>query len=417
VELLRYRDGLETLVAERTAALSESNRELAVARDKAEAANLAKSAFLANMSHELRTPLSAILGFSQLLEMNAAAGMPDEYRLSVDHILKNGRHLLALINDLLDLAKIDAGQVSIRLECLDLAELLAGLKASLLPLAEAAGITISMPPGDALPPVRADETRLNQVLLNLGSNAIKYNQSGGKVEITCRRQDSASVRVVVADTGPGIPEERRNELFEPFNRLGRETGAIEGTGIGLALSRRLMHLMGGSIGFSGGADGGSRFQIDIPVYLPEEGGEGGSHQAPRPVPGRSGQASFGGDRMVLCVDDSRAGLELVAQVIGGIPGTSLLTAGTAEAGIELARRHRPALILMDINLPGMDGFAALNELRRYQETREIPVFALSAAATASDVARGLAAGFEQYLTKPYDIRDLVAVVGGKFAAL
>ena len=421
-ELQRYRDGLEVLVAERTAALRESNRDLADAKDKAEAANLAKSTFLANMSHELRTPLSAILGFSQLLEMNTAAGMSEDSRLSIDHILKNGRYLLALINDLLDLAKIDAGQVSFSSDRIVLSGVLADLEASLAPLADAAGIVVSLQPAEGLPDVRSDGIKLNQVLLNLGSNAIKYNRPAGRVDIICELLDSEWVRLVFEDTGPGIPEERRQELFAPFNRLGRETGPIEGTGIGLALSRKLIELMGGRIGYSSRPEGGSRFWIDIPVHRSEDGID----QAPVDastvssapfVSANLGKRTVAGSRVVLCVDDSSAGMELVALVIGRIPGTSLLTAGTAEAGIDLAKRHRPALILMDINLPGMDGFAALAELRRYPETRDIPVFALSAAATAADIGKGLEAGFDRYLTKPYDIHDLMAAVAGKLQEL
>ena len=421
VELQRYRDGLETLVSERTLALSESNRELALARDKAEAANLAKSTFLANMSHELRTPLTAILGFSQLLELGREDGV-DERGLCLDHILKNGRHLLALINDLLDLAKIDAGQVSVRRDRIALTALLSGIEASLLPLAEAGGITVSVHPCADLPDVRADGTKLNQVLLNLGSNAIKYNHPAGRVDITCERVDTELVRVAVADTGSGIPGERRNELFEPFNRLGREAGAIEGTGIGLALSRRLMQLMGGSIGYSAGLEGGSRFHIDIPVFASGDDTDVTVEESAQRSQGElhplaPGAVTVEERRTVLCVDDSPAGIELVALVIGGIPGTNLLTAGTAEAGIELAKRHHPSLILMDINLPGMDGFEALEELRRWDETRAIPVFALSAAATAADIKTGLAAGFERYLTKPYDIHDLMAAVVGKLGSM
>jgi PAS domain S-box-containing protein len=406
-ELARYRDSLEALVAERTVALNASNRQLIVARDRAEAANHAKSTFLANMSHELRTPLTAILGFSQLLELGDDGIDQGERRLCVDHILKNGRHLLALINDLLDLAKIDVGHLSTSPERVVLADLLSGLEVALKPPAEAIGISVSVRIAEELPDIRADRTRLNQVLLNLGTNAVKYNHPGGRAEIACERLDPDWVRVVISDTGPGIPEARHGEVFEPFNRLGRETGSIEGTGIGLALSRKLMGLMGGKIGFSSRAGEGSRFWIDIPVYVSPSGGERVVREIVRAPAGEGGPAA---NRTVLCVDDNEAARDLVIKIAAGLPGIRVLTAGTAEAGVDMARRQLPDLILMDINLPGMDGIGALGELRRHEETRDIPVFALSAAATAADIDRGLVAGFGRYLTKPYDVHDLLAAV-------
>ena len=404
-ELQRYRDGLEALVVERTAALSDSNRQLEEAKNKAEAANHAKSAFLANMSHELRTPLGAVLGFAQLLGMERDGGEAGDRELCVDQILRNGKHLLALINDLLDMAKIDVGHVTISLEAVAVPGLLLDLQGSLLPLAEAAGITLAIQAGDGLPEVRADRTRLNQVALNLGGNAIKYNRPGGRVDIACERLDAAWLRLTVADTGPGIPEARRDEVFEPFNRLGRETSAIEGTGIGLALSRKLMQLMGGRIDYSSRTGEGSRFWIDIPVHEPASdqcgGGAGPAGAAAEPP-----EPAASGPRTVLCVDDNPAGLELLSMVLASLPETTLLTAQTAEEGLALAWRHRPDLILMDINLPGMSGFDALAELRRAEETRGIPVFALSAAAAPPDIEKGLALGFTRYMTKPYEVREL-----------
>ena len=395
---------LEQLDRERQTAMSA----LVSAKEDAEAASLAKSSFLANMSHELRTPLTAILGFSQLLELGGEQSA--EHRVCVDHIRKNGKHLLALINDLLDLAKIEAGQISTSPERIALGRLLVGLEASLLPQGKAVGITVSLHVDEAsLPDVRADQTRLNQVLLNLGSNAIKYNRPGGRVDITGERLNPEWLRLTVADTGLGIPEERQSELFEPFNRLGRETGTIEGTGIGLALSRRLMQLMGGRIGFSSRANDGSRFWIDLPVYHAAPQDDASLAAATQGLSDHGHESACEG-RTVLCVDDNAAARELVLKIIVGIPGTLVLTAETAEAGIELARRDQPDLILMDINLPGMNGIAALKELRRHSATRNIPVFALSAAATAADIDKGLAAGFDRYLTKPYDVRDLLTAV-------
>ncbi len=408
-ELQRYRDSLETMVQERTAALSESNEQLAIAKDLAETANRAKSTFLSNMSHELRTPLSAILGFAQLLEM-APDGRSDRDELCISHIISSGKHLLALINDILDLSKIDAGHLTVTSERVVTSKIIRNLHGALLPLAATVGVPVRVHLIEDLPDAWADLTRLNQVLLNLGSNAIKYNRPGGRVDIIAELPNPDFLRLTVADTGPGIPVERQKDLFKPFNRLGREAGPIEGTGIGLVLSRRLVRLMGGSMGFTSVPDEGSRFWIDIPVYAPEReanGEDAGSAQAREE---KKRKIIDDGPRTILCVDDNVTGLELVAKIFARIPGTHLLTAGTAEAGIELAKRHHPDIILMDIMLPAMDGISALTELRRHPETKDIPVFALSAAATPSDMDKGLTAGFVRYLTKPYDVHELVAAV-------
>jgi CheY-like chemotaxis protein/two-component sensor histidine kinase len=312
-----------------------------------------------------------------------------------------------LINDLLDLGKIDSGHIAISLETIAVGEVLSNLNALLLPLAESAGLILSVQSGDGLPNIRADRTRLNQVLLNLTTNAIKYNRPEGRVEISCELVDPTRLRLTVADTGVGIAEELRQGLFEPFNRLGREASTIEGSGIGLALSRKLMGLMGGSIDYSSHAGQGSRFWIDIPVAV----FDGKSDTAPVED---AGFVDSGGGGTVLCIDDAPAGLELVASIIEAIPGARVLTAITAEDGLVQARLHHPALILMDINLPGMDGFEALAELRRHEETKAIPVFALSAAAAPQDIERGLAAGFERYLVKPFKAHDLLAVAGRQY---
>lgn len=394
-------------------ALTETNQLLFIAKEKAESANLAKSTFLANMSHELRTPLSAILGFSQLLEMGCdEINLPGDHRLFIGHILENGRHLLALINDLLDLAKIDAGKIATNLERVTIAKILSNLKVSLDSFAETADITLTINCGNDLPNVCADTTRLTQILINLGTNAIKYNRPGGQVNIVCEQLNKEWVRVVVADTGRGIPIERQKEMFEPFNRLGLEASTIEGTGVGLALSRKLIQLMGGRIDFVSSPEEGSRFWIDIPVFTAKTSAvvaDDGS-QTQIASDHQTGKMMADSDHTVLCVDDSPAGLELVARIMANIPGTRVLTAATAEAGIALARHRRPDIILMDINLPGMNGIAALAELRRLQETRNIPVIALSSAASALDIDKGLAAGFDLYLTKPYDVRALLAAV-------
>ena len=362
------------------------------------------------MSHELRTPLSAILGFSQLLEFDQDDALSDERKLYVSHIYANGEHLLALINDLLDLAKIDAGQVSTSVERVVLGDIITSLESTLLPLAKASSITVRFHLDKTIPDVLADRTRLNQVLLNLCTNAVKYNRLQGRVDITSEKRGGEWVRLTVADTGQGIPQARHGEVFEPFNRLGRETSAIEGTGVGLSLSRRLMQLMGGSLDFSSRPGEGSRFWIDIPVYVASSETEEDKQMVAEITAQESGKSSPIQEKTVLCVDDNLFGLELVTKTIGNIPGTRVLTATSAEDGIALARQHCPEIILMDINLPGMDGITALAELKRYPETRSISVFALSAAASPKDIERGLAAGFDQYLTKPYNVRALLKAI-------
>ena len=383
----------------------EAAAALEVAKAEAERANYAKSAFLTSMSHELRTPLSAIIGFSQILEMDPDIKKSGRCTLSLNHIIKSGKHLLSLINDLLDLSRIEAGQITTNPVPISPAIFLSGLIATLYPLSSARSITVSVAPCDGLPNIWADETRLTQVMHNLTTNAIKYNRPGGRVDLTCERLNVDKLRLTVVDTGVGIAVERRNEVFEPFNRLGREASAIEGTGIGLALARRLLHLMNGDIDFSSGPGEGSKFWIDIPVYMPTERHDDGCGIGPQLPAEEIAGTTITRFHTVLCVDDNVTGLALVSAIIADCPGIRLLTAETAEAGITLARERRPDLILMDINLPGMDGVAALTELRRYDETRNIPVYALSAAATAPEIERGLAAGFVRYLTNPFDVHD------------
>lgn len=255
-------------------ALRQAYEEVAKARDAAEASNRAKSAFLASMSHELRTPLSAILGFSQVLEMKAMELTKDR-QICIAHILTSGRHLLDLVNDLLDMSRIEAGQIKLDVTEVPVAPLVESVLVSLRPMAEQAGIALSVSLDRNLPDIRGDEIRLRQIMLNLGTNAIKYNRKCGSVVIVGSRVAGGQVRLSVVDTGTGIPSERQHEVFEPFNRLGREAGSIEGTGVGLALSRRLTHLMDGTIGFSSTPGKGSRFWVEIPPFEPARDGDKG----------------------------------------------------------------------------------------------------------------------------------------------
>ena len=250
-------------------------------------------------------------------------------------------------------------------------------------------------------------------MLNLVSNAVKYNHPGGQVDVSCMRLDKDWVRLSVSDTGPGIPEDRRQEVFEPFNRLGREASAVEGTGIGLALSSRLMELMGGRIDFSSGPAGGCTFWIDVGVHV---SAVGKSRDVVRDRRSGEGEGASTVSGTILCIDDNRSILDLVSLALKAMTNVTLAATTSAEEGLALARRIRPDLILLDINLPGMDGFAARELLSEQEETKDIPVFALSAAATQADIDKGLAVGFRRYLTKPFDVQELLDAVAAVLAA-
>ncbi len=373
--------------------------DLIRARDEAERTNRAKSEFLSRMSHELRTPMNVILGFAQLLESDPGAPLAKPQEDSVQQILKAGWHLLQLINEVLDLARIEAGRIELSLENVNLVEVLDECRAHITPLAERRGIALHEQTGDAVSClVHADRTRLKQVLLNLLTNAVKYNRDGGSISLALEFPAEDRVRLKVADTGIGLTEAQQGRLFEPFNRLGAERSEVEGCGIGLTIVRHLMELMGGGIGVESAPGTGSTFWIDLGLgaeaHLPDEA------RAARPAtPGQEALPQ----RTVLYVEDNPANLKLVAQLLARRPDLRLISTHSADLGLEMARAQRPDLIILDINLPGMDGFEARARLRLYPETAEIPVIALSASAMPKDVERGLAAGFLRYLTKPIRI--------------
>jgi PAS domain S-box-containing protein len=383
--------------------------ELQHAREAADAASRAKSDFLSSMSHELRTPLNAILGFAQLLEIEKKEPLSDRLKERVRQILKGGEHLLRLIDDILDLSRIEAGGVSISPEPVGIVELLAEVKTTLGPMAAAQGIRleIEMLPSE-IPAVTADRTRLAQILMNFGSNAIKYNRPAGAVMFTVSSPRPEIVRINVRDTGMGIPLEKQNKLFQPFQRAGQETGPIEGTGIGLVVSKRLAQLMGGEVGFRSSPGDGSAFWVDMPIH---ESGNGSSpRKAAREATARHVVGT--GRRLILYVEDNPANVVFMKDLISSFGDLDLLTAPTAEMGVELARARRPEVVIMDINLPGMSGVEALRVLRRAPETKDIPVIALSAAASERDVQRGRQAGFYRYLTKPVGVETFVAALEG-----
>jgi PAS domain S-box-containing protein len=377
--------------------------ELRRAREQAEAASEAKSQFLASMSHELRTPLNAVLGFAQLLQRDRKQPLSERQAERVDHIMRGGEHLLKLIDEVLDLSRIEAGGVTISAEPVTLRDVLDEVVNTLEPMATRSSVQLGVAPMPGpLPAVTADRTRLVQILMNFGSNAIKYNRLHGHVTFRVNRHDT-SVRVSVIDDGLGIPEGKRGRIFEPFHRAGQEAGPIEGTGIGLAISKRLAELMKGNIGFDSESGRGSTFWVELPID------ETAGNQSTEVATSARHMPRLAGQRKIIYVEDNPSNIAFMRDLIGDMPDLELITAPTAEIGLDLIRAHLPALVIMDINLPGMDGFDALRQLKRAQETRDIPVIALSAAALPKDTSRARDAGFERYLTKPIKLDELTKV--------
>jgi PAS domain S-box-containing protein len=379
-----------------------AEEEIRAARDEADRANLAKSEFLSRMSHELRTPLNAILGFGQLLAMDGLQGHNAE---SVEQILSAGGHLLSLIDEVLDISRIEAGTMRMSVEPVDVISALADAVALIGPVAAQQGIKVSYEPqdvGDCY--VSADRQRLRQVVLNLLSNAVKYNRPGGsaRVAFDC---DEGRGRITVSDTGPGIPGEQLERLFVAFDRLGAEGGEIQGTGLGLALSRSLVEQMGGTLTVDSTLGTGSVFTVELNTAADPVDAQ---RLAGARLAGESSEQV--GPSSILYIEDNPSNSKLVEQAFASQPAVHLIAAMLGSAGLELARAHQPDLILLDLHLPDLDGSEVLRRLRADESTATIPVIVLSADATMRQIRALLAAGAGAYLTKPLDIPEFLAVV-------
>ena len=403
--LTRRRAYALNLVEQRTRAMRQ-------AQLSAEAANRSKSEFLSRMSHELRTPLNAVLGFSQLLELDELSGDQEQ---AVRQITKGGRHLLDLINEILDISQIETGKLALSPEALRVGDLIGESVELVQPLSVERGVHLlgsDLAMCDVY--IFADRQRLKQILLNLLGNAIKYNREGGTVSISCARPKSDTLRIQVTDTGPGIAPEHFGSLFTPFERLGAERTTVEGTGIGLALSHRLAEVMGGTLGVESTVGRGSTFWVDFkivegPVDRVERLGHLGAAAPVALTPASDLPA-------ILHIEDNLSNIQLIERVLAQRPGVRLIPAMQGRLGVELARQHRPVLVLLDLNLADISGEDVLRMLRDDPATAHTPVAIISADAMPRQAQRMLAAGATAYLTKPIDVRQLLELVDASLAA-
>jgi signal transduction histidine kinase len=397
VRLTKRRTEQDAEIFLRTQELQQLNEQL-------QAADRAKNEFLSRMSHELRTPLAAIMGFSELFALADLDERKSEWAAT---LLKAGKHLLQLVDEVLDISRIEAGELSISVEPVAVAPVLADAMEMIQPMAEGRRITIHQPDiEDGCHYVRADTQRLKQALINLISNAVKYNREGGQVEVSAERAGSDWVRIQVTDTGPGIDPGSFEKLFTPFERL--DAGAdVQGTGLGLALSRSLVEAMQGSLTVSSTPGEGSTFTVELRMGEPAAVV---AAAAERDAGELVAKRSYDGERRLLYIEDTVANIRLVEEILSARPSIRLLPAGMGSLGIELATEHRPDLVLLDLHLPDIGGEEVLSRLRADERTRNIPVVVLSADATDRTPGPLLDAGAQAYLTKPIGVRDLLEVV-------
>ena len=377
-----------------------AERAAETARAEAERANQAKSEFLSRMSHELRTPLNAVIGFGQLLEFD---DLEAQQRESVQQILKAGRHLLALINEVLDISRIEAGTMSISLEPVHLGSALADALSLIRPMADEADVRLICDPSryEALY-VLADQQRLKQVLINVLSNGVKYNRRGGEVSVQCT-ESGDGVEIAIADTGQGMTPEQMERLFQPFDRLGAESSGVEGTGLGLSLCRGLMYAMGGTISAESEPGTGTTMRLEL-RRAEELTDDGATTAAANPT------APPVDPRKIVYIEDNLANLKLIERLLAQVPDVQLIPAMQATLGINLVRQHLPDLVFLDLHLPDMHGRDVLDELKADPLTAAIPVVVLSADASPGQVMRLRKAGAAAYLAKPLDVRSLLATL-------
>lgn len=383
--------------------LAAARRQLAEQVRIAQEANRAKSAFLADISHELRTPMGAMLGFAELLLVADDTGLSPSQRYRIEMIVRGGRQMMTIIEDLLDVAQIEVGALRVKKELVEVNSLFEEVEPIVAALASERGLTLEVihPADPAI--IWADRARVCQILVNFGSNAVKYNKPRGEVRLRAHTVEGRWLRLTVADTGLGIPDHRQGEVFEMFNRLGADGGTVQGTGIGLAISRRLCELMEGRIGFSSTLGVGSTFWVDLPVArsLGQQKART-STSLGSPIE----TTSF----KLLHIEDNATSADLVRDIIALFPNASFATAVTGEAGLALAHEFRPDIILLDIRLPDINGHEVYRRLQLARETAHVPVIALTAEAMTSSLDPGRQIGFAKYITKPYAISALTNAI-------
>jgi PAS domain S-box-containing protein len=376
-------------------------QELERAREAAAAANRAKDEFLSRVSHELRTPLNAVLGFAQVLAMDPLTA---EQHDSVAHIVKAGRHLLDLINEVLDISRVASGQLSLSPEPVNVAQVISESVAMVRPLAAGRGVRITVEDALGLHAL-VDRQRIKQVLLNLLSNAVKYNIAEGQIAVTWAKGATGRLLIRVSDTGMGIPETMMDRMFRPFDRLGADAGDVEGTGLGLTLSKGLVEAMGGQLSIVSTVGEGSTFTVDLPLTEPP------IDRLEREIRETEQAGGPGGERIsIVYIEDNLSNLHLVQRILRRRPGIELIPALQGRLGLELAMQHQPALVLLDLHLPDITGEDVLRQLKGQPNTAEIPVAIMSADAAGGRIARLIEAGAIDYLTKPIDVSNFLSLL-------